>query len=104
MNVEVKINKFTQNESSEHVVTTVKNIKQHLLERWKNNRDQIQNDKKEMDMFARHLRETYPDYAEYKLYHELSFGGVQPAEGSSKVDFPGTDSVIIFLSKFDKAA
>ena len=43
---------------------------------------------------AKELRDKYPDYEDYKLYHLLIGSTVYDR---SKFDFPGEDSIIKFL-------
>jgi hypothetical protein len=48
---------------------------------------------------AQELRDKYPDYAEYELYHLLV--GSTPKESLEKFDFPGSDSIERFIMDFD---
>jgi hypothetical protein len=43
------------------------------------------------------LREKYPDYEDFRLYHALVGSGV--GKECSKFDFPGDDSISVFLEK-----
>lgn len=47
---------------------------------------------------AKELREKYPNYTQYQIYHLLI--GSTPPEGTDIYeDFPGDDSVVEFLKK-----
>lgn len=47
--------------------------------------------------FARALQAKYPDYFNYRLYHAF-IGGTSP-EVCTNFDFPGEDSVELFVQK-----
>ena len=99
MNIEMPKIKENNNESA---IQEVRDIKKAIMGVWKNNRQRIQSDRIAVDMFASELRKKYPDYYHYKLFHELSWGGIQPAEKSEKVDFPGEDSILTFFQNLYK--
>ncbi len=60
-------------------------------------REQIQ---QRIIAFARNLQSKYPDYSRYRLYH--GFIGSTPSQPSLYLDFPGEDSVELFIRKLEE--
>ena len=70
-----------------------------MLKKWREDKDIIQQDREEMFNFAKNLRNKYPNYHDYKIYHLVDFGGINVSDTPIVNDFPGEDSVVHFLEK-----
>ena len=48
------------------------------------------------------LKEKYPDYQDYWMFHVLAGSGSEAfTKKPTKFDFPGEDSIVLFIETFD---
>lgn len=89
--------KFEQPKQNEAIVSS---IKEKLLKVCQADTDLTYQDV--IANFAGHLEKNYPDHQQYLMYHILL--GSSPRETPPNFDFPGEDSVELFIDNlFEKA-
>ena len=56
----------------------------------------------EVNLRSDYLKSKYPDFLKYAMYHVLGFGSISKSMGVIHDDFPGEDSVELFVNNLVK--